>query len=401
MGLDIRTMMVTLSVLCLLLSGLLGLTGLHASSVRGIRSWALASLCISAAMGLALFQLGPDNGAWLLVIGSTLTAWGMSLQHVGIQEFSDKGANWRLPIAFTTLVCAQSYWFSIAHPDVGLRAIANSLAFALINAACASSLLKPMPTPLRNAYWLTGGSFALMALVFFARALFIALSPDGGYGLYANLAINPTTFFAASIVQLSATFGFVLMLNYRLSSELHELAARDSLTAAYNRRSLETELSRLLARSRRTGDPVALMMIDVDHFKGINDRFGHGVGDEVLRRLAATVRETIRTEDYFARYGGEEFCIVLPATAAGEARVLAERLRQRYAAMRMNSAEVEFSSTISIGLADTRQCGLDQLVLLAAADRALYRAKRAGRDQVQFDAVDGHGNEALAPGCAT
>jgi diguanylate cyclase (GGDEF) domain len=155
------------------------------------------------------------------------------------------------------------------------------------------------------------------------------------------------------MAQMCLAFGFVLMLNYRLSADLQKLALSDALTGALNRRSLEQEAARLSARCTRTGDALAIMMIDVDHFKSINDRYGHPVGDEVLRRLAAVAQKTIRSDDYFARYGGEEFCILLPSTIEKDAWTLADRLRQNYAALIMEFGGDVLRSTISIGVSDS------------------------------------------------
>ena len=124
------------------------------------------------------------------------------------------------------------------------------------------------------------------------------------------------------------------------------------------------------------------MMIDVDHFKKVNDRYGHQVGDEVLRHVAKTIGAAIRTDDYFARYGGEEFCILLPSTTKDEAYVLGERLRQAYADNPFVIDGQRLQSTISIGIADSVEVGKAFKSLVVAADEALYDAKQAGRNLV-------------------
>lgn len=381
MNLDLRTMMVVIAAMSFLFAGLLELAGLHAGNVRGVRIWALASFCISIGLSFAIAMLTPSDG-WVLVAGATFVGAGASLQFAGIQAFKDERCDWRIPIAFILAILASTTWFAVLHPDIEARSITNSLILALANAACASALLVPVKPPLRTAYWFTGGAFAALAIVFLIRAIVIMLSPDNTYGLYANLAINPATFFAASMTQLCITFGFVLMLNYRLANELHDLASRDQLTGALNRRGLEEEAVRQQARCLRYKAPLAVMLIDVDHFKQINDQYGHQAGDEVLRRLTAVVQASIRTEDYFARYGGEEFCVLLPAATESDVMVIAERLRQNYAAMRVNLEDETIASTISIGVADSTHTGMVFNFLVAAADQAMYRAKQTGRNRV-------------------
>lgn len=177
-------------------------------------------------------------------------------------------------------------------------------------------------------------------------------------------------------------FGFVLMLDYRLVGKLGKLATLDPLTGAFNRRLLEEEASRLQARSTRSGSPMAVMMIDVDRFKDVNDHYGHQVGDRVLQLLAKTIETEIRTGDYFARYGGEEFCILLPSTLEDEAYVLAERLRIAYADRTSLFEGKPLRSTLSIGIADSIDVGTEFNLLLQAADQALYDAKKTGRNKV-------------------
>ncbi|HEY8035501.1 MAG TPA: GGDEF domain-containing protein [Methylobacter sp.] len=383
MNLDIRTMMVMISALCLMFSGLLTLAGLHAGKIRGMQHWAMGSLCIGLGLGFSYYiQQKSSDSTWVLVFGATLVAAGVGLQFNGIQAFKKDRCNGYIPWLLAGLVFIQSIWFVILHPDIHARVIANSLVFALSNAACAYALFIRIEQPLRTAYWFTGASFAVVTVTFLARAIVVFLAPADTYGLYSQVTINPASFFIGSMAQMSLAFGFVLMLNYRLAADLQKLAASDALTGALNRRSLEQEAARLSARCTRTGDTLALMMIDVDHFKSINDRYGHPVGDEVLKHLTAVAQKTIRGDDYFARYGGEEFCILLPSTLEKDAWILADRLRQIYAEMVMEFDGEVLNSTISIGVSDSLHAGVEFASLVAAADQAMYRAKQEGRNRV-------------------
>lgn len=309
-------------------------------------------------------------------------AAGIGLQFNGIQAFKTGRCNRYIPWLLAGVVFIQSIWFVILHPDIHARVVVNSLLFAIGNAACARVLFIPIAQPLRTAYWFTGASFAVVATMFLARAAIVFLAQPDTYSLYAQTPINPATFFIGSMAQMCMAFGLVLMLNYRLAADLQKQASTDMLTGALNRRSMEQEAVRLSARCTRTGDTLAVMMIDVDHFKSINDRYGHPVGDEVLRRLAVVAQKTIRSDDYFARYGGEEFCILLPSTLEKDAWILADRLRQIYAAMVMEFGDVALSSTISIGVSDSIHAGVEFASLIAAADQAMYRAKQEGRNRV-------------------
>lgn len=382
MNLDSRTMMVMMSALILLFSGLLTLAGLQAGNTRGVQHWAMGCLYLGLGLGFSYTHQEVSGSTWALIFGATMAAAGIGLQFNGIQAFKTGRWDRYIPWLLTGLVFSQNIWFVILHPDIHGRVITNSLVFALGNAVCARALIIRIEQPLRTAYWFTGASFAILTTIFLARAIIVYYSPANTYSLYSPAAINPISFFLGSMLQMCIAFGFVLMLNYRLATDLQKLAARDALTGALNRRSLEQEGIRLSARCTRTGDTLSIMMIDVDHFKSINDRYGHPVGDEVLKRLAAIAQQTIRSDDYFARYGGEEFCILLPSTLEQEAWILADRLRQVYAATMMEFNGIVLSSTISIGVSDSLHAGVEFARLVAAADQALYCAKQEGRNRV-------------------
>ena len=167
-----------------------------------------------------------------------------------------------------------------------------------------------------------------------------------------------------------------------LLEKLSLLASHDPLTELFNRRAFSERLHDELARSQRSGEGFSLVMLDLDHFKRVNDAYGHPVGDEVLRRFAATLRLVIRAEDVAGRLGGEEFCVLLPQTTAARAEVLIERLRARIAAMEVatttgDPCRVTFSAGITEWAA-----GLDEEALLRVADQALYQAKDGGRDRI-------------------
>lgn len=383
MDLDIRTIMVMFAMLALMFFGLLELAGLHVGSIRGVRQWAVANLCISLGLSLAYFYTYPTpQHYWTIVLGATLIATGISLQLSGIQAFKEERSDWRIVLLVVVVAFFQNVWFGALHPDINSRAIANSFLFAIIYAACARALLISIEPPLKTAYWFTGLSFVVLTAVMLVRVIMIWKSPSGSYGLYVNIPLNPLSFFIGCMIQLCVTFGFLLMLNYRLITDLQKIASHDALTGALNRGRLEEEAIRLKARCIRSGETLAVMMIDIDHFKSINDLYGHPAGDEVLRRLAGIAQTSIRPDDYFARYGGEEFCILLRSTTENEAWELAERLRQAYAQVTLNIGEKSINITVSIGVADSTFIGLEFASLVSAADQALYRAKQKGRNQV-------------------
>lgn len=175
-------------------------------------------------------------------------------------------------------------------------------------------------------------------------------------------------------------------LSYHLSkveSELRQLSEKDSLTGLSNRRHL-FEVGQLeFERAKRYDGRLAVLMIDLDYFKHVNDTHGHIVGDEVLRTLAASFQDVLRKVDLVARYGGEEFAFILPETGMQESLLLAERIRARVELIRFEVGQSMLTMTVSIGVAERHHQDAGIETLFVRADEALYRAKNAGRNRVE------------------
>ena len=209
-----------------------------------------------------------------------------------------------------------------------------------------------------------------------------------------NMSRRKTDAFSAQEVRLAeaiAAQAALAIANARLFQQTLELSFTDSLTAVANRRQLFLRLEQEFSRSVRFGDPVSILMLDLDLFKQINDRHGHTVGDGVLRGVALVLRRNVRKVDVVARYGGEEFCIVLPRIGKPEAMEAAEKLRRAVAAAPLPGPEggQPLTVTISIGVATLGVDADDVAALIEKADAALYEAKRGGRDRVAL-AIPAH-----------
>ncbi len=176
------------------------------------------------------------------------------------------------------------------------------------------------------------------------------------------------------------------LVNERLSSRLREMARTDDLTGSPSRRALRERAPELLARQQAAGRSVAALMLDIDHFKAVNDRHGHAAGDAVLKRTAHLVVTNLRGDSVVTRYGGEEFAVLLPVASLEEARAVAERLRRAFEADVVEFEDARIAVTISVGLA---MMAADETLddALRRADAALYRAKNGGRNRVDVALV--------------
>jgi diguanylate cyclase (GGDEF)-like protein len=169
---------------------------------------------------------------------------------------------------------------------------------------------------------------------------------------------------------------------------LSEVSSRDSLTGLYNRWFVIEKIDSEINRSLRHGSPMSLLMLDIDHFKRVNDTWGHGAGDQVLQAIGKLLRDSCRVYDVPGRYGGEEFCIVLPETKPDNTGIVAERIRSRLEATSLPCGDTSIVVTASIGIAgmDTPETSalLSPAALIDRADRALYSAKNRGRNRVEM-----------------
>jgi len=218
------------------------------------------------------------------------------------------------------------------------------------------------------------------AVFLFPIPLASLLPSDGGMVSLASGWI--AIFTLETMLYVVGTAFIVLVLAKERTARVHmDAASIDELTGMLNRRAFFAAAQQLVARQAKRSEPVSVLMFDLDHFKSINDRFGHLVGDEALRMFATTASTSLRATDVVARFGGEEFVAMLPGSLA-DATAAAERVRLAFQAAAGTVADCPLAATVSIGAASAALCA-DVAALLAAADRALYRAKANGRNRVE------------------
>ena len=235
--------------------------------------------------------------------------------------------------------------------------------------------------------WLLVAGLLLEAVVLGVRALVAISTHSEATNILQSSALQTLTFLATFSVVLVSSVGFVFMSRDRADENNRVLAALDPLTGVANRRSLIAALDRDVARAQRMREPMALMMVDIDHFKDVNDQYGHPAGDRVLCSVVNVLRQRVRAQDLVGRYGGEEFMVLLPDTGLTGAQQLARALCKAVEESRCPADGVPgpgIAVTVSIGVFGGRLGSGDSWdMLIAAADRALYQAKNNGRNRVE------------------
>ena len=298
-----------------------------------------------------------------------------------LRSFVSRPASAMLVYTPVVLVAAAEIVFTDVSPSIRMRVVSVSPVVAFQFAACAATMLLGS-APRRRSYVLTGVSFALPACVLFLRTLYEGLRSGTLPSAFISTPMQIAVFAAGAFLPAISTFGFVLLCNDRLNIELLRQATLDPLTGINNRRALREESVRLIATARRHGYRLAVLLVDVDHFKAVNDDYGHESGDAVLQTLVGALRSELRPEDCFGRLGGDEFAVMLPAVDEAAARVVAERLRQ---AVERTEFVIQGGAArlhVSIGFALSEPGDDDFDTLLRRADQAMYAAKRAGRNLI-------------------
>jgi len=356
-------------------------------SIGGLREWALGLLTMFAS-GLSMVVLERSGLPLAFSVGmpNMLLLTGALAILVGLQRFL------QLPpsrpaqlVQHGTLVVAAilMVWFTTIVPSYAPRILTVALIGMGIFASAAWLTLRHGTSRFSNRA--TAGVFALLSINHAIR-LYTAVRWPAQTSLFEKLPQNVFYITMLPVLALLLSIGFVLMATDRLRHELELLSIHDVLTGVLTRRAISQRGEQELAHSHRTGDPLAVLYMDLDHFKTINDSLGHAAGDRVLEQFANCAHSVLRESDSFGRFGGEEFVALLPHSDAETAAHVAERLRATWEA----AAELP-RSTISVGVAVSGHGEVSIDTLLNRADSALYRAKRLGRNRVVMavDEADG------------
>jgi diguanylate cyclase (GGDEF)-like protein len=337
----------------------------------------------AAAIGAAMAMLLMVTDSLIpLVAGGTVVIFSACLAAMGIKRFYDQPVSWRCTALVAGLSLAGVAFFAFGYDSSTMRIVVYSIGQSIPLALTLRLLMSRQNGRVNPGARLAGIIASLIIGIYAVRAAGKIFHIGGDFSFVQFNAPQSFVILALMFLSMALNFGFMLMAIDRLRNEVADLALMDDLTGVGNRRHLLQRLTDECARSERSNEPFALLVIDIDSFKLINDSHGHAAGDACLQHFTLMAQTRLRTCDMLARTGGDEFCVVLPASTLREGAMIARRIIDvcRDDAAACVGSDIPVS--VSIGVAQwTREVGAFPDRLIAAADHALYVAKKEGKNR--------------------
>lgn len=379
-ALDLPTMFATNALVSAIGGVILLLVRRGQTNLPGVGLWAAGRFIITAAC--FSYFIGLEASRSGIILGMVLVLTSVLVDYFAYSRYMGRRSQARWPLAMATLLGVLTILIlAVPRPNPGPTLAIFIAVNGVLNLATGRFLLLYRPPDLRGPATAIASLHLVWGLLTLARLVFLV---GNDFDVGAMASSNTASMFFASFHATCQTVGLLWLVVARLQINLRQKADTDPLTGLLNRRALQTAFESLEARLRVDGGGFAVIILDLDHFKRLNDEYGHAAGDAMLVAVARTTRSSTRPGDIQARLGGEEFCIVLPEAGLGEALDIAERLRLAIAGLRLPDLPVQI--TASFGVASSGSHGHDGNSLIRAADDALYCAKRNGRNHVQVAA---------------
>jgi diguanylate cyclase (GGDEF)-like protein len=380
---DPITIFVVATAMMLLNGGVLGLVhgGLPAYLQPSAKSWRIGTLLMAGGSILFAVQESLPPGL-VLPLANGLLLVGLGCYWRALRLFYGEAETlWLfLPVLLGVIAL---YWFAAIQPSLSVRVSVATLIWVVYSLGCIWTLRSHARSDASISRQVMMGIFAVIILMFVLRmAYFASISSRPASVTETGSWVNALSPLLATVLPVIGTTAFLQMCSERIRAQWETAASTDYLTGLANRRQLTHVASQWLVLARSNAQPLAVMLIDIDRFKTINDRYGHDVGDRAIQHVANCLRGTCRRDDLLVRQGGEEFVMVLrgmdiDGAAAFSARVL-EIVRAASFVADVDPARL----TVSIGVAALRDDDAHLDDLLRRADHALYQAKESGRDRV-------------------
>lgn len=345
--------------------------------IHGLGAWALGSavLCMAGVL-LMLRGAVPD---WASIVGgNVMLLAGFCLWVVGLQAFYGRQPSHRVLCATVVAGTAGVAWWTLVQPDYMMRL--GWMALMLTGLYGVQLALVVRHGERHFNTWLLTLTLAVQTLIVMARCITAFLPQTAEAGLFDITPVQTAYLISYTLTATILTVGLIMAATRRLQTELEQRSSVDPLTGLLNRRAFASVYEQQQAAIAQSGEPIALLLVDLDHFKAVNDAYGHGVGDQVLRDFCRRAASAIPPGTPLARVGGEEFAILLPGADAAHAHAQAEAVRR--AMLRPTNTGLP-AYTCSIGVVSANGADSTLEALMHAADQALYAAKNDGRNRVK------------------
>jgi len=338
-----------------------------------------------------MFSMAVQGSGWILIflrdivanilsfgLGNSLLLIGAMIEGICLLSLEIiVTIRWYSIFIFLTIFLLFVWWLPTFGNELKIFVISAGLSLFFCIPAIYLIFFSHRPSPLQK---FTGTALIFYSFTTIVRGAFIYLTAD--YTLGSQNIFQITTLLTHAIVMLVSSTGYILIRKEFAYDDLNRLASTDDLTGVHNRRTFLENGTKELLRSKRYKYLFAFMMLDIDHFKSVNDNYGHYWGDKVLKTLATQSREALRETDLFGRLGGEEFAVILPEISLEHAVVAAERLRKELADIEVHTGQDLIRITVSIGLTMLKNDDETLVEIMKRADSALYDAKESGRNRV-------------------
>lgn len=382
--LDVRTLAFVSSVSGFLMAATMLGIFLAGMRTRAVLYWAGAgaSFGLGFLVGHLLVTLNGPMPAWIAATtANALVGLGHGLILLGVQSYLGRRP-WHLVVGLGVLsIILASALFADVRESLRLRVIMNSGWYILANLVAGLMLWRAHRPLLRRFHVAAALPLLLFAVFLSARLVYAVVSP----ALTASFVVDPFqlgAFLFSMVFIFVMTMALAVMLFREKEVEVMSLARRDPLTGLHNRLSLGEFSQQAIIDAGRSGEPLSIILLDIDHFKRFNDEHGHQVGDAILKSVAGRLNQVLRDSDAAFRLGGEEFVIVLPKATSEQATQVAERIRASLAGASTDVAADALELTASFGVVEWDAPNENWDGLIGRADDALYQAKHAGRNRV-------------------
>jgi len=347
------------------------------ANIRGVGHWATGSLIVSLSAALLALRGGvPD---WLsVVVGNGGLILGTGLWVIGSELFYGRPPSRRVLIMLIAVGSIAMAWLTWVRPSYGGRVFCMSVILAWEYGATSVAMLRFGRGS--NAAQFLGSMLLVLSATAAARAITMFIPSMASTGLFSVDIMQRIYLITSALMSLTITVGMLFIAMDRLRKQLEQQSFMDPLTGLLNRRAFLSAHQLEREKTLRGGGTLALLLIDLDHFKQVNDTYGHATGDRILIDFGKRVADGLPESARFARWGGEEFAVLLPRAFPDEAKEEAERIR-RLVAQKSDDALPAYTCSIGVACTSAAQASIEQLA--RDADEALYSAKRGGRNCVR------------------